>query len=167
MVTPFPAARIGRDRWVSCRARSSCFAPSMIQIPRFSTALCGVALSSILACAPAPSADAPPAQNSSSEDPPTDEARRIHEEPGDQAPGAEGADCGGMTGLSCEAGLFCNYPIEASCGAADGTGKCTQIPEACTMEMAPVCGCDDKTHSNACHAHSEGVSVMKEGECGG
>jgi hypothetical protein len=71
-----------------------------------------------------------------------------------------------MTGLSCERGLFCNYPIEAACGAADGLGKCMKIPEACTMEMDPVCGCDDKTHSNACQAHSEGVSVVKEGECG-
>jgi hypothetical protein len=29
----------------------------------------------------------------------------------------------------------------------------------------PVCGCDGKTHFNACQAASEGVSVMAVGAC--
>jgi hypothetical protein len=68
-------------------------------------------------------------------------------------------------GSECGSGEFCNYPPDASCGAADATGTCEPIPEACTDEYNPVCGCDDKTYGNACHAHVSGVSVAASGEC--
>ncbi len=35
----------------------------------------------------------------------------------------------------------------------------------CTMDYAPVCGCDEKTYSNACVATNAGVLVWKDGEC--
>jgi hypothetical protein len=73
--------------------------------------------------------------------------------------------CGGLTGLSCEKGEFCNFPIDAMCGAADGLGVCEAIPEVCTEEYAPVCGCDDQTYGNECAAHAAGVSVVSKGEC--
>jgi Kazal-type serine protease inhibitor domain len=73
--------------------------------------------------------------------------------------------CGGLAGFACEAGFFCNYALDAMCGAADQTGVCEPIPEACTEEYAPVCGCDDVTYSNACHAHAAGISVASRGEC--
>lgn len=73
--------------------------------------------------------------------------------------------CGGIQGLACEEGEFCRYNEDALCGAADQTGVCEVIPEVCTEEFAPVCGCDDQTYDNACFAAAAGVSVQSQGEC--
>jgi hypothetical protein len=78
-----------------------------------------------------------------------------------------GTSCGGLLGAACEDGQFCNFPIEAMCGAGDQTGTCEALPEACTADYNPVCGCDDRTYGNACAAHVAGVSVASEGECEG
>jgi hypothetical protein len=86
-----------------------------------------------------------------------------------QPPGSKnnpvGGMCGGLAGYGCAAGLYCSYAPEATCGAADQTGTCAAVPAMCTEEFAPVCGCDDKTYPNACHAARASVSVAKKGEC--
>ena len=74
--------------------------------------------------------------------------------------------CGGIAGFQCEEGEYCLF-AEGHCGATDQSGTCQPIPEVCTEEFAPVCGCDDKTYDNACFAAREGVSVLHDGACEG
>ncbi len=76
-----------------------------------------------------------------------------------------GSECGGLAGAQCGAGEYCDFAPDAACGAADQTGTCEAIPQLCTFEFAPVCGCDDQTYGNACAAHAAGVSVASQGEC--
>jgi hypothetical protein len=75
--------------------------------------------------------------------------------------------CGGFTAnrFQCDSGLFCNYPLEAQCGAADQGGTCEIKPQICTLEYNPVCGCDGKTYGNGCSARGAGTSVQRVGSC--
>jgi hypothetical protein len=80
-----------------------------------------------------------------------------------------GKMCGGFAGLSCDGDSFCNYELEAGgqgCeGIADGSGVCEPVPQVCTFEYAPVCGCDYRSYPTRCAAHAEGMSVLREGAC--
>ena len=71
---------------------------------------------------------------------------------------------GGVENI-CVAGEFCRRTIKDLCGAADAPGICSPIPELCTMEYVPVCGCDGKTYGNECIANSNSISASYLGEC--
>ena len=71
--------------------------------------------------------------------------------------------CGGIAGLPCDAGEYCDLGVGNCC--CDFQGTCAVIPEMCTMHFDPVCGCEGKTHSNACAAAAAGVSIDFAGAC--
>ncbi|WP_437657536.1 Kazal-type serine protease inhibitor family protein [Sorangium sp. So ce1182] len=77
-----------------------------------------------------------------------------------------GAMCGGIAGIRCAEGLYCDFAPEASCGAYDRSGTCEFVPEVCRQDYDPVCGCDGRTYGNDCVAAMAGVSVKSLGECG-
>lgn len=75
-----------------------------------------------------------------------------------------GTACGGSAGVTCGVGQFCDFE-GGTCGAADQTGVCASIPQACIEIFAPVCGCDGMTYSNSCMAAAARVSVQRDGAC--
>ncbi len=84
----------------------------------------------------------------------------------DGAANASGAvSCGGIVGDVCGAGEFCKLKTGECKSAGDPIGICLYIPDVCTKEIAPVCGCDGNTYENECWADMASVSVLHDGEC--
>jgi hypothetical protein len=86
---------------------------------------------------------------------------------GDSVDGGEAGPCGTRSGKSCANDEFCDFAGTTQCGALDQGGTCVKKPQACTLIIASVCGCDDETYASECAAHAVGVSVQHEGECDG
>lgn len=73
--------------------------------------------------------------------------------------------CGGPSDDPCPEGEYCAFSAGQECGATGERAYCVPRPDACTLELSPVCGCDGNTYGNACGAASAGTGVLIEGEC--
>jgi hypothetical protein len=75
-----------------------------------------------------------------------------------------GQTCGGIIGIPCDAGLWCQMPA-GTCRVFDGFGKCSRVPRVCTFIYKPVCGCNGKTYGNDCARQAAKVQLAYNGRC--
>jgi hypothetical protein len=78
--------------------------------------------------------------------------------------GACESRCGGIAGVPCDEGEFCDLPA-GMCGASDLQGECVPVSDACPEFYQPVCGCDGETYANDCFRQAARVQQDHDGAC--
>lgn len=82
------------------------------------------------------------------------------------SPRGEGQMCGGIAGIPCAKGLWCD-PSPGRCQGADMAGRCVRVSLACTLVYRPVCGCDGRTRGNDCERRFARAAKAHDGACRG
>ena len=72
--------------------------------------------------------------------------------------------CGGIQGIPCPDGYYCQYP-EGMCNGADFQGKCVAVSQVCPDLWDPVCACNGKTYGNDCELAAAMAQKDYDGEC--
>jgi hypothetical protein len=80
------------------------------------------------------------------------------------AAGGVGAKCGGIAGLPCAHGLWCEMR-PGTCHVADAFGHCVRKPKFCHLIYKPVCGCNGRTYGNDCARRAAMVNKKHDGPC--
>ena len=73
-----------------------------------------------------------------------------------------GVLCGSRGLLECPRGQFCNFPINARCGATDIPGRCAPRPEQCNRIETP-CVVAMTDYANPCMAYRAGILFSIQG----
>ena len=77
----------------------------------------------------------------------------------------DGATCTTDKGKACRVGAYCKREYGACIAVPKGEGVCRPIPDICSDEVRPVCGCNGKTYENACLAEIDDANIAHEGSC--
>jgi hypothetical protein len=75
-----------------------------------------------------------------------------------------GKTCGGLPGIPCDAGLWCDLQA-GRCGVTDVQGKCIQVPTVCPKGIYYVCGCGKKRFGNDCERQRAKGQLDHIGDC--
>jgi hypothetical protein len=75
-----------------------------------------------------------------------------------------GKKCGGVGGIPCDSGLWCDLKA-GQCNVADAMGRCVKIPDECPKNIRWVCGCDKKDYTNNCVRLQAKIQKDHNGHC--